>query len=270
MSIEIQQNRRFLNKSNEELLKEYKQENSLEIKQELALRYLYVIKSAAIRMRDVYLSFAQMEDIIHEGVIMLMSAIDKFEVDRNVKFETYIAKRIRGMIIDLARKQDWAPRSARRNAKRIKEAFDLLATNLGRSPEEKEIADYLELPMEKYQEVHSKTNLFSVLSLDMILDDTGENSARTAIPSPIASEQPEESYLDAEMKAILTDGIRQLKEKEQLVVSLYYMEELNMKQIAEVIEVSEPRVSQIHANAINKLKEYIEQQMQPANGGKGE
>ena len=96
----------YKEKSNDELLKLYKETGSLEIKQEIVMRYVYLVKSIALQMRDIYLSFVQVDDIINEGVIAIMSAIDKFDIDKNVKFETYISKRIKGMIIDLARKQD--------------------------------------------------------------------------------------------------------------------------------------------------------------------
>jgi len=266
--MEMQSQRRFADKSNEELLEQYSKTRDFEMKQELVLRYLYVVKSAAVRMRDVYAGFAQIDDIINEGVIMLMSSIEKFEPEQNVKFETYISKRVRGMIIDLARKQDWVSRSARKNAKTIQLAAEELAVQNGRMPEEHEIIEYLGITAEKFYEINSKINLFSVLSLDMILEGASETGQTIAIPSEVSSEQPEENYLENEFKEILADGIRTLKEKEQMVISLYYMEELNMKQIAEVMDVSEPRVSQIHSGAVRKLKDYIETAIQI--GRKGE
>lgn len=268
--MEMEPNRQFLDKSNEELFEQYGKTGSLEIKQELVMRYLYVIKSAAVRMRSVYLSFAQMDDIISEGVIMLMNSIDKFDPNQKVKFETYISKRIRGMIIDLARKQDWIPRSVRRNSKMIQDAVEELSSEKGSAPEEHEVAARLGVTTEKFREINSKINLFSVVSLDMILDGAGENKQPVAIPSEITSEQPEESYLEQEFKSVLTDGIKILKEKEQTVVSLYYVEELNMKQIAEIMQVSEPRVSQIHATAIGKLREYMINELQLKADRKGE
>ncbi len=268
--MELKPNRQFAEKSNEELLEQYYNTGYLEIKQELVLRYLYVIRSAAIRMRDVYIGFAQLEDIINEGVIMLMNALDKFDPDKNVKFETYVSKRVRGMIIDFARKQDWVPRNTRRNAKAIQEASNQLMVEYGRKPEEHEVAQHLGVTTEKFREINSKINLFSVVSLDMMLDGAGENKQAVSIPSEVISEQPEEHYLENEFKQILADGIRSLKEKEQMVISLYYMEELNMKQIAEVMGVSEPRISQIHAGAIRKLKEYIEHELRLKESKKGE
>ena len=126
------------------------------------------------------------------------------------------------------------------------------------------------ITMERLHEINAKMNLSSVISLDMVLEGDGENKQPAAIPSGIASEQPEENYLEQEFKQVLTDGIQTLKEKEQTVISLYYVEELNMKQIAEIMQVSEPRISQIHRNAVGKLKDYIENEMQLNADRKGE
>lgn len=252
------QNVKLENYTNEQLLELYKKNNELELKQELALRYLYIVRSIAIQMRDVYVGFTQVDDIVHEGVIVLMSAIDKFDVDKNVKFETYIAKRIRGMVIDIARKQDWVPRTVRKNARDIAEASMELYKQTGRTATDAEVATHLNMDINRFQSVIGKSNLFSVLSLDIIFEESSERNKSAKMPSALESDQPEQHYLENEFKEILKSGIMSLKENEQLVISLYYIEELNMKKIASVLEVSEPRVSQIHANAIRKLKEYIE------------
>ena len=209
----------YKEKTNEELLQLYKETDSLEIKQELVMRYVYLVKSIALQMRDIYMSFAQVDDIVNEGVIAIMSAIDKFDPDKNVKFETYISKRIKGMIIDIARKQDWVPRSTRKNTRDIEEAVTTLYNRLGHYPSTQEVIQYLNITPERYQE---------------------------------------NRFLQKEVMEVLAEGISQLKENEQLVVSLYYIDELNMRQIAQVLEVSEPRVSQIHTNAIRKLKKHME------------
>lgn len=248
--------------SNEELLMKYKQTKELEIKQELVMRYIYIVKSISLQMRNVYLGFAQLDDIINEGVIAIMSAIDKYDADKNTKFETYISKRIRGMIIDLARKQDWIPRSVRKSAKDIDVATMYLYNELGRFPQPQEVADYLEISIEKYQETIGKTTLFNVLSLDIVLEETSEKKKTVQIMSQNSSEQPEQHLLDGELKSMLTQGIQSLKENEQTVISLYYVDELNMKEIAKVMQVSEPRISQIHANAIRKLRIYAQKVME--------
>lgn len=244
--------------TNEELLALYQETGEPELKKELVLRYLYIVKSIAIQMRDVYLGFTQMEDIVNEGVLMLMAAIDKFDGSKKAKFETYASRRIRGMIIDIARKQDWVPRSLRKNLRDINEVSLKFYSGHGRYPTIDELAQYLEMEPQKVQSIMGKANLSSVLSLDMVLEETGERYRAIQIPSDKKENQPEEKLLEQEFKNTLAEGIRSLKEKEQTVISLYYIEELNMKQIASIINVSEPRVSQIHAAAVLKLKEYME------------
>jgi RNA polymerase sigma factor for flagellar operon FliA len=243
--------------TNEDLLIKYKRTKNIDIKHELVMRYLYMVKSISIQMRDVYLSFAQVEDIVHEGVLTIMNGIEKFDPGLNVKFETYISKRIRGMIIDMARKQDWIPRSVRKNAKELEGAVSELSNRLGRSPSPKETADFMNISMEKYLETLGKTKVYSVLSLDMVLESGNDNKKTIQLPSDNENDQPEDHYLREEFKEVLVTAIKSLKENEQKVISLYYLEELNMKDIARVLSVSEPRISQIHSNAIRKLKLYL-------------
>lgn len=248
----------YKEKNNEELLQEYKQTKCLGIKQELVMRYIYLVKSIAIQMRDIYMNFAQIDDIVNEGVIAIMAAIDKYDPEKNVKFETYISKRLKGMIIDLARKNDWVPRTTRKNSRDIEDAVTMLYNELGYYPSVQEVADYLEISVEKYQEVVRKSALFNILSLDMVLAEAQEHGIGSGIPAGEEREQPEQQLLRAELAEILAEAIGKLKEKEQLVISLYYVEELNMRQIADVLDVSEPRVSQIHSNAIKKLRKYMQ------------
>ena len=243
--------------TNEELLIKYKRTKDMRIKHDLVMRYMYMVKSISIQMRDVYLSFAQVEDIVNEGVLTIMGGIEKFDPEMNVKFETYISKRIRGMIIDMARKQDWIPRSVRKNAKEMDNAVMELCNRLGRFPSPAETAQYMNVSLEKYQEALGKTNVYSVISLDMVLDAGNDNKKAVQLPSVNENDQPEEHYLQEEFKEVLVSAINNLKENEQKVISLYYMDELNMKEIAQVMNVSEPRISQIHSNAIQKLKLYL-------------
>ena len=248
----------YKEKTNEELLKLYKETGSLEVKQEIVMRYIYLVKSIALQMRDIYMSFTQVDDIISEGVIAIMSSIDKFDIEKNVKFETFISKRIKGMIIDLARKQDWVPRSTRKSTRDIEEAVTTLYNKLGYYPSVQEITEYLNITPEKYQETMRKAALFNILSLDMVLAEAQGNEVGVSLPQGEKNEQPESKFLKKELTEVLAEGVGTLKENEQLVISLYYIEELNMRQIADVLEVSEPRVSQIHTNAIKKLRKHME------------
>ena len=211
--------------SKEDLLLLYRSSGCQELKWPLALRYVGLVKSIALQVRGVYSSFAQVDDIINEGILALVGAIDKFDPDKGIKFETFVSKRIRGAVIDLARRQDWVPRSVRRKAREIDQASVELYSELGRCPTDEEIAGRLGVTSQQYQE-------------DLA------NSA-----------------LRQELLDTLAEGICSLRENEQMVVSLYYRKNLSMKEIAQVMEVSEPRISQIHSRAIQKLKLYMKQYM---------
>ncbi len=242
--------------SNDELFILYGKTKRLEVKQEIALRYLDTIKAVAYRMKGLYLSTMQVDDIINEGVINLMAAIDRFDITANVKFETFLSKRIRGMVIDIARKQDWIPRGLRKAFNDINEASQNFYIKNGREPTIDEICGILNIGQDKYNEVMSKSPLFSVISLDMALEENEDKKA-IQIKSPDETSQPEQKLFKKEQKEQLKEGIRSLGEKEQLVISLYYVEELNMKDIARTLNISEPRVSQIHSQALGKLRKFI-------------
>ena len=150
------------------------------------------------------------------------------------------------------------PRSTRKNARDIDEAVVMLYNKLGYYPSVQEVSDYLNISTEKYQEAMRKAAMFNILSLDMVLAEAQENKTGVVMPSSEEKEQPENKLLMKEVSQTLAEGIGTLKENEQLVISLYYVDELNMRQIAQVMEVSEPRVSQIHTNAIKKLNKYMQ------------
>ena len=139
----------------EELFQTYKRTGSEELKWPLVMRYMGLVKTIALQVRGVYSSFAQVDDIVSEGLLTLLSAIDKFDPEKGIKFETYVSKRIRGMVVDLARKQDWLPRNIRQRAKEIDLATSELSNELGRYPTEEEVAQRLGVSVEKYQKVTS-------------------------------------------------------------------------------------------------------------------
>ena len=242
----------------QDLLRLYKESGNEELKWPLVLRYEGLIKNAAMQIRGVYSSFAQIEDIINEGIITLLGAIDKFDPDKGVKFETYVSKRIRGMVIDLARKQDWIPRNVRKRANEIDLASSELATVLGRTPTDEEIAQHLGITQERYQKDAANIALSNVLSLDVQMDTRGAAGYPTEDPSGDARSQPELVLQEREMQRALAQGIASLRENEQIVLSLYYERNLHLKEIAQVMELSEPRISQIHTRAIQKLRSFME------------
>lgn len=243
-------------KTNEELLEMYRAEGRLEVKQALVLRYLYIVKTIANQMRNVYTGSLQMEDIINEGVIAIMKGLDRYDPERDNKFETFISRRIRGMIIDLVRKNDWMPRDFRKQVKAMEEQQAALGRKLGRLPSDEEVASAMGMDIRKYRKLQRMSVMMNVLSLDMITDDEGEHQSLQLSSGDVES-QPERAFLKVESRQVLAEAINSLKEKEKMVVSLYYVEELNMGQIAQILKVSEPRISQIHSSAIRKLKAYM-------------
>nr|WP_325186439.1 FliA/WhiG family RNA polymerase sigma factor [uncultured Oscillibacter sp.] len=244
----------------QELLRLYKETGDEMLKWPLVLRYEGLIKSAAMQIRGVYSSFAQIDDIINEGILTLLWAIDKYDPDKGVKFETYVSKRIRGMVIDLARKQDWMPRNVRQRAREIDLAASELSSELGRYPTDGEIAQRLGVSPERYQKDAANVALSNILSLDMLMD-TREDGYQLEIASGDSQSQPETALQEREMQRALAAGIATLRKNEQIVLSLYYEKNLHLKEIAQVMELSEPRISQIHTRAIQKLRSYMEAYM---------
>ena len=240
-----------------DLLVLYKTTGDEALKWPLVLRYEGLIKSAALQIRGVYSSFAQVDDIVSEGILTLLSAIDKFDPEKGIKFETYVAKRIRGMVIDMARKQDWLPRNIRQRAKEIDAAVSILANELGRYPTDQEVADRLGIPTDKYQKEAARVALSNTLSLDALMDAKDLEGYRFEVSSEDPKLQPETVLEDRELQETLAAGISALQENEQIVLSLYYEKNLHMKEIAQVMGVSEPRISQIHSRAIQKLREHM-------------
>ncbi len=246
--------------SAEELFQAYKRTGDQDLKWPLVMRYTGLVKTIALQVRGVYSSFAQVDDIVNEGLLTLAGAVDKFDPEKGIKFETYVSKRIRGAVIDLARRQDWVPRSVRRKARDIDQASSELFSELGRYPTDQEMASRLGVSQDQYQEDLANSSMCNVLSLDAIFEDREENGG-AELPDGSQDSRPEDSMLRQELLETLTKAITSLRENEQMVISLYYQKNLSMKEIAQVMEVSEPRISQLHSRAIQKLKLYMNQYM---------
>ena len=220
--------------SNQELLFLYRESGDEELKWKLVLRMTGMVRAIAAQVWGIYSSFAQLDDIVEEGILVLLSAVDKFDPSKDVKFETYVSKRLRGMIVDLARHQDWLPRQVRQKS--------------------------IRLTREEYGAMLSETAVSGLLSFEALLDTQGRG-ARQRI-SGESGNPPEELCEEQELHETLKQGISSLREKEQLVLSLYYEKELSMKEIAQVLNVSAPRISQIHSRAIEHLRQYMKQYME--------
>ena len=240
-------------KTPEELFAEYREHPSDELKWQIVMCYTGIVKNIALQVQGVYAGFAQMDDIINEGLIVLAKAVDKYDPAIG-KFETYVAKRIRGMIIDLARQQDWVPRPVRKRAKEIEKANAELYHQLGRFPTDKEIAAYLGIPEEEYRSFLANASIYNVVSLEETLENYDQFTAADAT----AESAPDAALEREELLESLASAISTLRPNEQLVLSLYYQKEMKMKDIASVLGVSHARASQIHTRAIQKLKVLLE------------
>lgn len=243
------------------LLALYRKTGDQELKWILVMRYTNLVRRIATHASAVYSRFAQLDDIIQEGLLVLLNAVDKFDPQKNVKFETYVSARLRGMIVDLARRQDWLPRQVRQKASRLNRATDELANRLGRMPKSREVAEYLGLTMEQYDALLAETAGANILSLETVLANCGSAAERT-VSDAEQSDPTQEQYQDRELHQVLAQAIGSLRENEQIVLSLYYERELNMKEIAQVLGVSAARVSQIHSKALQRLRVCMEQYMQ--------
>ena len=244
----------------EELFDQYRQTGDQALKWEIAMRYTGLIKSIALQIRGVFASFTQLDDIINEGLIVLADAVDKFDPERG-RFEMFVAKRIRGMIVDLARQQDWVPRAVRQRAQRIEKAMTDLYNVSGRIPTDRQVAEHLGITMEEYQEAMANASLHSILSLDELFETHDQWPADPGAEEG-AGGMPEQALMNQELTQTLTEAISSMKENEQLVLSLYYERNLKMKDIAAVMDITPPRVSQIHARAVQKLKVLMEKYLQ--------
>lgn len=246
----------YENMDAEALFAEYAKTHDNQLKWEIAMRYTGLIKSIALQIRGVYCSFTQLDDIINEGLIVLAEAVDKFDPSKG-RFEMFVSKRIRGMIVDLARQQDWVPRTVRQRAQRIEKAMTELYNQTGQMPSDRQIAEHLGITIEEYQEAMANSSLHSILSLDELFES--HDQWPSGPDGESASDNlPEQAVMNEELTETMAKAIRSMKENEQLVLSLYYEQNLKMKDIAAVMDITPPRVSQIHARAVQKLKVIME------------
>jgi len=184
------------------------------------------------------------------GTLGLMDAIEKFDIYKGIKFETYATLRVRGAIIDEIRKQDWIPRSTRKQVKTIEESYYMLELQLGRIATDQDVAEYLQMSVDELKKILDEAYTFNVLSFEEMIRDT-------QLKESLAQKNykdPEADFQDHEMREYLRDMLEKLPVKEKLVVTLYYFEELTLKEIGKILEVSESRISQIHSKALTRLK----------------
>ncbi|MFU0831595.1 MAG: FliA/WhiG family RNA polymerase sigma factor [Oscillospiraceae bacterium] len=241
----------------QELWARYSRDGDVETRNELIRQYSYLVRCIAIKIVGRYQYFNYLDDIISEGLIALMDAIAKFDRMKNVKFETFASIKIRGAMIDYIRRQDCFPRRLKKIAKAINEADEILNQRLGRSPTEQEIADYMNISLPEYEKMLAETCSMNMLSFEELVYEKGvEHFALRSSSECI--EGPEQAMAEKELRSMLEKDIEKLAEKEKLVISLYYKEQLKIKEISAVMGISESRVSQIHSSALRKLKKSLE------------
>lgn len=200
----------------------------------------------------------ELDDLISAGVIGLMDAIDKYDPARDNKFKTYAEFRIRGAILDELRAQDWIPRSMREKAKNIERAFSRLEQKLGRTATEEEVAKDLGMGLEDFQETLHQCKSISLLSLDEVgTFANGDRKSLLGILESSKSSNPMFQLASSELRDQLAQAIQELPEKQRMVLSLYYYEDLNLKEIGDVLEVTESRVSQLHTQAVLRLRSKL-------------
>jgi RNA polymerase sigma factor for flagellar operon FliA len=222
--------------------------------------YLPLVKRIAGRLAISLPQHVDEDDLIGYGVFGLLDALERFDPVRGVKFETYATLRIRGAIIDGLRTMDWVPHSARQKIKKIQDAYAEIEAKQGRPAHNEEVAELLQMDLRDLEVAIHQGQMLTLTSLDEVaVGDEGESSPKTLLIDPLAQEAFQEVELH-EQKKLLADAIEKLPEKEKMVVALYYQEELTLKEIAAIMKLSESRISQLHSQAILRLRGRLSRQ----------
>lgn len=237
------------------LWEEYEKDRDPQLREKIILEYASLVKIIAGRL-SMYLGYnVEYEDLVSYGIFGLIDAIDKFDYGKGIKFETYASLRIRGAILDQIRKLDWIPRSLRQKQKKIDSAMMKLENELGRPATDLEMADALEISQDEFLNWQVQTNVSNIISLDEYIENTGEHEVDVLKAN--VYHMPEQMIEKGETKKMIMDALDNLTEKEKKVILLYYYEELTLKEISNVLEVSESRISQLHTKALAKMKSKL-------------
>jgi len=224
----------------------------------LILKYLPFVKVVVGRMASkLPIHAVDKEDLINVGIIGLMSAIEHFDEGRNVRFEPYASIRIRGAVLDELRARDWVPRLVRSKDNKISKAVTALQKLLGRAPEDYEIAEHIGISLEEYFQMLDDSRCFSLISSEDLPRDYLESYSASDVIKAVEQESVLDLITDHEFKTQLKEAIEMLPQKERLVLNLYYNEELTMKEVGKVLDLTESRVCQLHSQAIIRLRTSI-------------
>jgi RNA polymerase sigma factor for flagellar operon FliA len=234
----------------DELWKEYNEKGTLEARERLIIEALPYIKATAYRLKVYAGNFQDVDDLISAGVIGLIDALEKYDPYKGVSFMHYARYRIRGSMLDEIRSTDWVPYSARLKERKLRKAMKECELSGQQSPDETDVAEAMGVSLDQYRSILMEVNRMTFTQLTEAIYNDGyiSNNCETVL-----SAMPEAELLHAEMERLLGDAVKGLPEQERLVISLYYYEEMTMKEIGAVLEISESRVCQIHSRAVLHL-----------------
>lgn len=239
----------------DKLWESYRKNPTPEVREQIIIEYAPLVKVVAGRLSMYLGKNVEFDDLVSYGVFGLIDAIDKFNLDKDVKFETYASLRIRGSILDQIRKMDWIPRTVRQKQKRIDEAIKAIEMRTGKNATDEEIAQELGVSDEELLDWQSQLKVTNVVSLNEYVEQGSEPAMDAYNNSHFI--QPEDMISQQELKEMLAEALELLTEKERKVILMYYYEDLTLKEISQVLEVSESRVSQLHTKAIVKMRKRM-------------
>ena len=248
----------------EELWKRFKGDGDPDAREALILHFSPLVKYVAGRVSVGLPQTIEQADLVSYGIFGLIDAIEKFDIGREIKFETYAISRIRGAIIDELRAIDWIPRSVRSKAREVERAISKLESDLRRPPTDGELAAALNISVDELQEMLNQINLVSVVALDELLSPGGEKGEKMSLVDTLedtATPDPVMSFESEETRQILAKTVNILPERERLVITLYYYEGLTLAEIGSVLGVTESRVCQMHTKAVLELRNKMKQEM---------
>ncbi|MCL6623115.1 MAG: FliA/WhiG family RNA polymerase sigma factor [Fimbriimonadales bacterium] len=241
--------------------KAFKEDGDVEARNALIRNYAYLVKITAGRVVSALPPGLDREDLISAGTIGLIKAVDQFDPNREVKFETYAIALIRGAILEMLRSEDWVPRSIREKLKALERAQFALEAKLGRPPTEEELAQALNISQEDLRTLIQQATRTAVLSLDEVLSGhEGEDNIKFSEILADERSSPEVEAQSRELLRRLQESIDRLPDRERLVIGLYYYEGLTFKEIGEVLRVSESRVYQLHTQAMTRMRAHFQEQ----------
>lgn len=235
------------------LWQNYIKTHDAQYRDQLIVEYAQLVKIVAGRL-SMYLGYnVEYDDLVGYGIFGLIDAIDKFDYGKNVKFETYASLRIRGAILDQIRKMDWIPRSLRQKQRRIDQAMSKIEAETGKTATDEQIAQELGISLDELNNWQGQAKMSNMVSLDEFTEEGTETTKMEAVGNA-RFDRPEDVVEKEELKKMIVEALDNLTEKEREVVVLYYYEDMTLKEISLVLEVSESRVSQLHTKALNKMK----------------